>query len=42
LNKDYWGVNQAVWFALIKIYGGGPPIVREALDIYSADKSEYM
>lgn len=40
LNKDYWGVNLHVWLALTKIYGGGPPIVREALDIYSEDRSE--
>lgn len=35
LNKDYRGVNKEVWVLLNKIYGGGPTIAREELDIYS-------
>jgi hypothetical protein len=43
LNKDYRGVNMEVWTQLHKIYGGGPLIVREELDIYSKDmKNEYL
>ena len=43
LNKDYRGVNFEVWNLLQKIYGGGPLIVREDLDIYSRDiKDEYF
>ena len=43
LNKDYRGVNFEVWNLLQKIYGGGPLIVREELDIYSKDiKDEYV
>lgn len=34
LNKHYRGVNKDVWQLLHKIYGGGPCIVREELDIY--------
>jgi hypothetical protein len=42
LNFDYRGVNFEVWSLLQKIYGGGPLIVREELDIYSKDiKDEY-
>lgn len=43
LNKDYRGVNFEVWNLLQKIYGGGPLIVRQDLDIYSKDiKDEYL
>ena len=43
LNKDYRGVNMEVWTQLHKIYGGGPLIVREELDIYSKDvNNEYL
>jgi hypothetical protein len=35
LNKDYRGVNKEVWVLLNRIYGGGPVIAREELDIYS-------
>ena len=43
LNIDYRGVNFEVWNLLQKIYGGGPLIVREELDIYSKDiKDEYV
>lgn len=37
LNKHYRGVNFQVWNLLQKIYGGGPIVVREELDIYSAN-----
>ena len=37
LNKHYRGVNKEVWVLLQKIYGGGPAIVRDKLDIYSKD-----
>lgn len=37
LNKHYRGVNHEVWRLLHKIYGGGPVVVREVLDIYSPD-----
>ena len=37
LNKHYRGVNYQVWSLLQKIYGGGPVVVREELDIYSED-----
>jgi len=40
VNKDYRGVNKEVWQLLHKMYGGGPIIVREALDIYSKDLSK--
>jgi hypothetical protein len=40
LNKDYRGVNKEVWILLQKIYGGGPVIAREELDIYSQDMTE--
>ena len=43
LNVDYRGVNFEVWNLLQKIYGGGPLIVREELDIYSRDiRDEHM
>ena len=35
LNEDYRGVNKEVWDIFHKMYGGGPQIVRESLDIYS-------
>lgn len=37
LNKHYRGVNKEVWELLHKIYGGGPTIVREELDINTLD-----
>ena len=37
LNKHYRGVNKEVWQLLHKIYGGGPLVVREELDIYGPD-----
>jgi hypothetical protein len=40
LNRDYRGVNKEVWSMLHRIYGGGPSIIREFLDIYSEDMSE--
>jgi len=39
LNKHYRGVNKEVWQLLHRMYGGGPIIVREELDIYSRDLS---
>jgi hypothetical protein len=39
LNKDYRGVNREVWTIFHKMYGGGPVLVREDLDIYSKDLS---
>ena len=38
-NKDYRGVNREVWQIFHRMYGGGPIIVREDLDIYSRDLS---
>ncbi len=32
---DYRGVNEFVWEAYWRIYGGGPAIVRKVMDIYS-------
>jgi len=40
LNKDYRGVNKEVWVLLNQIYGGGPVIAREELDIYSKDVTD--
>jgi len=37
LNKDYRGVNFQVWRLLQQIYGGGPHVVRDNLEIYSED-----
>lgn len=37
LNQDYRGVNKEVWSVFHKLYGGGPLIGREQLDIYSVD-----
>jgi len=42
LNKDYRGVNKEVWMIFHRMYGGGPIIVREALDIYSKDLSREL
>ncbi len=39
LNTDYRGVNREVWQIFQSLYGGGPTIVRESLDIYSKDLS---
>ena len=39
LNKDYRGVNREVWQIFHRMYGGGPIIVRDDLDIYSNDLS---
>ena len=37
LNIDYRGVNKEVWELLHKLYGGGPMIARNALNIYGKD-----
>lgn len=37
---NYRGVNKEVWDLLIKIYGGGPMIARDQLNIYSKDISK--
>ena len=37
INEHYRGVNKEVWEMFYKLYGGGPIIIREALDIYSKD-----
>ena len=42
LNVHYRGVNHQVWHLLFKIYGGGPVIAREELDIYSKDLSDQI
>ena len=42
LNKDYRGVNRDVWQLFHRIYGGGPLVVREELDIYSTDISKIV
>jgi hypothetical protein len=34
-GDDYRAVNEYVWEAYYRFYGGGPPIVRSANDIYS-------
>jgi hypothetical protein len=39
LNKHYRGVNREVWQIFHRMYGGGPIIVREDLEIYSRDLS---
>ena len=33
--KHYRGLNEAVWRELLGVYGGGPEIKRDSLDIYS-------
>ena len=33
-------MNKEVWVLLNKIYGGGPVIAREELDIYSKDVTD--
>jgi hypothetical protein len=40
LNKDYRGVNREVWQIFHRMYGGGPIIVRDDLDIYARDLSK--
>ena len=42
INKEYRGVNKEVWQIFYRMYGGGPVIVREDLDIYSRDISREM
>lgn len=37
LNKHYRGVNKEVWQIFHRMYGGGPIVIREELDIYSRD-----
>jgi len=37
LNKHYVAVSKDVWTIFHRTYGGGPIIVRETEDIYSAD-----
>jgi hypothetical protein len=34
-NEHYRAVNEFVWEAYIRYYGGGPAIVRDTFDIYS-------
>lgn len=36
LRVDYIGVNAKVWWLFMHVHGGGPPIIREELDMYSA------
>lgn len=33
---DYRGVNEFVWEAYVRVYGGGPILARKDSDIYSA------
>eukprot|EP00347_Sterkiella_histriomuscorum_P005030 403358170 len=40
LNKHYRGVNKEVWQIFHRMYGGGPIIIRQELDIYSRDISK--
>ena len=40
LNRDYRGVNRDVWSIFYRMYGGGPTIIREELNIYSKDVSK--
>jgi hypothetical protein len=42
LNVDYRGVAKDVWQIFHRMYGGGPPVVREDLDIYSQDLSSEL
>jgi len=35
-------VNKEVWILLHRIYGGGPVIAREELDIYSQDLTDHF
>ena len=40
MNVEYRGVNKDVWDLISKIYGGGPAIIRESLNIYSRDATK--
>jgi hypothetical protein len=33
--KDYRGLHGPVWGGLLKLYGGGPPILRKTMNIYA-------
>jgi hypothetical protein len=33
--RDYRGLHAPVWEGLLKLYGGGPPILRQSMNIYS-------
>lgn len=35
--EDYRGVNEFVWETFERVYGGGPAITRQDLDIYSEE-----
>lgn len=39
LRSDYIGVNARVWWLFLHMHGGGPPLIREELDMYSATSS---
>mmetsp|Transcript_4076 Transcript_4076/g.3921 ORF Transcript_4076/g.3921 Transcript_4076/m.3921 type:complete len:317 (-) Transcript_4076:23-973(-) len=39
-SKHYRGVNRHVWYAFMEIYGGGPTVCRQVLDIYTAPSQE--
>jgi len=40
INVEYRGVNKEVWELLSKFYGGGPPIIRDSLNIYGKDMTK--
>ena len=42
INKQYRSVNKDVWTFFLRMYGGGPLILREQLDIYSRDPSDEL
>ena len=42
INKQYRSVNKDVWTFFHRMYGGGPLILREQLDIYSRDPSDEL
>jgi len=39
-GQHYRGVTKAVWMYFIEIYSGGPPIIRNIIDIYSEPVKE--
>lgn len=38
VTRDYRGVNEAVWNLLISMYGGGPAIKRQQINIYEDEE----
>jgi len=42
VNIHYRAVNPKVWYILYHNYGGGPPVAREAIDVYSRDMAQHL